>query len=206
MFCSRSGRNGLECESDAVDAIAQAGRFGAVIEDVTQMAAAAAAVNGGSHHAEARVPGCPDGSLDRRPEAWPAGSTVEFRGRGEQVEVTARASKVASPLLVQQRAGEGTLGRALAQHGKLVGRQELAPLGVGMRDLEGLTPRRRDPPWRNRCRSKADGRVDQKTTSRHHGLVLPISCPESSAVIATTILADTLYCDGNNESHTLLMP
>src|SRR5258708_27253365 len=144
MFCSRSGRNGLECESDAVDAIAQAGRLGTVIEDVTQMTAAAAAVNCGSHHAEGRILGRHDRSLNRRPEAWPAGSAVEFRGRGEQVEVTARASEVASTLLVKQRAGEGVLGRALAQHGKLVGRQELAPLGVGMRDLEGLTPRSRD--------------------------------------------------------------
>src|SRR6266851_1248412 len=175
MVCSRSGRNGLECESDAVDAIAQARRLGTVIEDVTQMAATAIAVNCGSHHAEAHILGRPDSSLDRRPEAWPAGAAVEFRGRGEQVEVTARASEVASPLLVQQRAGEGALGRTHAQHCKLVGRQELAPLGVGMRDLEGLTPRRSDPPWRNRCRSKADGRVDQKTASRHHGLVLPKS-------------------------------
>src|SRR5712672_1086793 len=183
MFCSRSGCNGLECESGAVHAIAQAGRFGAVIEDVTQMAATAAAVNCGSHHAEARVPDRPDSPLDRRPEAWPAGSAVEFRGRGKQVEVTSRAGKVTSPLLVQQRAGEGALGPALAQHRKLVGRQELAPLGVRMRDLVGLTPRLSDPPWRNRCRSKADSRVDQKTTSRHHGLVLPISCLESSAVM-----------------------
>src|SRR5258708_8899971 len=141
MFCSRSGRNGLECESDAVHAIAQAGRFGAVVEDVTQMAATAAAVNCGSHHAEGRVPDRPDSPLDRRPEAWPAGSAVVLRGRGEQVEVTARASEVASPLLVQQRAGEGALGPALAQHCKLVGRQALAPLGVGMRDPLALTTR-----------------------------------------------------------------
>src|SRR5258708_6866105 len=71
-------------ESGAVDAIAQAGRLGAVIEDVTLMAAAPAAVHCGSHHAEARVLGRPDGSLDRRPEARPSRAAVILRGRGEQ--------------------------------------------------------------------------------------------------------------------------
>src|SRR5258706_15315502 len=107
MFGSRSGRDGLKCESDAVDAIAQARRLGTVIEDVTQVAATVIAGNCGSHHAEAHILGRPDSSLDRRPEAWPAGAAVEVRGRREQGEVPAPASKVAFTLLVHQGAGEG---------------------------------------------------------------------------------------------------
>src|SRR5262245_45034033 len=106
MFCSGSGRDGLECESHAIHAIAQARRLGAVVEDVTEMAAAPAAVNCGSHHAEGRVLGRADSSLDRRPEARPSSTAVVLCGRGEQVEVAARASEVAATLLVKQRAGE----------------------------------------------------------------------------------------------------
>ena len=48
----RSGGGGLERQRDAVHAIAQAGRLRPVVEDVAEMAAAAAAMDRGADHAE----------------------------------------------------------------------------------------------------------------------------------------------------------
>src|SRR5579862_2782219 len=120
MFCSLSGGDQLECEGHAVHAIAQARRLGAVIEDVPEMTAAPAAVNSGSHHAEGRVFGGSDSPFQRRPEARPARTAVVLRGRGEQVQVAAHASEVATPFFMEQRAREWPLGCAHAQHGKLI--------------------------------------------------------------------------------------
>ena len=54
----------------------------------------------------------------------------------------------AGPFLMQERAGEGPLGRALPQHGILIGLQELVPLSVSVRDIECLLRRNRN---RNRA-------------------------------------------------------
>src|SRR5262245_57651483 len=64
-----SGGRRLEGQGDAVDAVAQAGRLRAVIEDVAQMAAAARAMDGRAHHEEGGVLGRANGVLQRRPEA-----------------------------------------------------------------------------------------------------------------------------------------
>jgi hypothetical protein len=68
-----------EFERRAVDAIAQAGRFGAVLEDVALVAFAAGAVDFGTGKNEFEVGGCLDDSgIDRLPEAGPAGAAVEL--------------------------------------------------------------------------------------------------------------------------------
>jgi hypothetical protein len=96
-----SDRDWLECESNAIDAIAQACRLGTVIEHMTEMAATPAAVNCGSNHAEARIVGRSNSALKRRPEARPAGTAIVLCDRGEQVAVAARASEVATTLLLK---------------------------------------------------------------------------------------------------------
>src|SRR4029077_4463516 len=114
MFCSRSGSDRPEGEGHAIHAIAQPGRLGAVIKDVTEMAATPAAVNCGSQHAEARVLGRSDSPLERRPEARPSSTTIVLRGRGEKIEIATRTGEVAATLFMEQRAGEGALGRTHA--------------------------------------------------------------------------------------------
>ena len=81
MATGGSSSGGFEHQRNAVHAVTQPGRLGAVVEDVTQMPAAAAAINRGPRHAKAGVVGLADGPVERRPEARPAGMAIEFRGR-----------------------------------------------------------------------------------------------------------------------------
>src|SRR5262249_39834401 len=100
--------------------------------------AAAAAMDGRPRHEEGRILGRADGVLQRRPEARPTRAAIELRRRGEKVEVAARAGEIAAPMLVEQRARESLLGRALPQHGILLGCQELVPFVIGMGYREGF--------------------------------------------------------------------
>src|ERR1700712_329394 len=101
-----SGCRGLERQSDAVHAVAQPRRLLAVVEDVTQMTAAAAAMHGIAHHAEAPVLLLAHRAVDRRPEARPAGVAVELRLGREGVLVASRAGEGAPAMLVEERARE----------------------------------------------------------------------------------------------------
>ena len=76
--------------------------------------------------------------------------------------VAAGAGERAAALLVQQRARERALGPGLAQHRVLIGRQQLAPLGVAVRHLEALRRARR------RGRTPAVKRHDEAPCSRSH--------------------------------------
>src|SRR5271169_3763601 len=80
-FLARRWRRRMEHQGKAVHAVAQAGRFGPIVEDVTEMAAAAAAMNLGAQHAEGAVLGCADGVLQRLVKTRPAGAALEFRLR-----------------------------------------------------------------------------------------------------------------------------
>src|SRR6202035_4783860 len=91
-------------------AVAQAGRLRPVVEDVAEMAAAAAAVNFGAQHPEGAVLGLADGVLQRLIEARPAGAALEFRLRGEQRQVAAGAGEDAHAMLLQERARTRALG------------------------------------------------------------------------------------------------
>src|ERR1700686_5785476 len=86
-------RRRMKHQRKTVHAVAQAGRLRPVVEDVTEMAAATAAVNFGARHPEGPVFGLADGVLERLVKTWPAGAAFEFRLRGEQRQVTAGAGE-----------------------------------------------------------------------------------------------------------------
>src|SRR5258707_14983747 len=79
----RRWRRWMEYQRKAVHAVAQAGRLRPIIENVTEMAAAAAAVDFGPQHPEGAVFGFADGIVERLIETRPAGAALEFRLRGE---------------------------------------------------------------------------------------------------------------------------
>src|SRR6202011_4379457 len=83
----------LELERRRVDAVAQAGRLRAVVEDVAQVATAIAALHFGAAHAVAAVRFRLDGFLlGRGVEARPARTRVELLVRAEQNLATTSAS------------------------------------------------------------------------------------------------------------------
>src|SRR5438309_4085605 len=119
-----------------VDAVALAGWRGAVLEDVAQMAAAAAAVHLHPLHAVARIPLRGDGArVGRAREARPAGAALELVVGAEQLRAAARAHEAPRLVVVPQRSAEGALGALLAEHAILLERQLAAPLIVGLLDL-----------------------------------------------------------------------
>src|SRR5438477_3948871 len=102
-------------QTKSVNAVTQARRLRPVVEDVTEMAAAAATVNFGAQHPEGAVLGLADGVVNRLVEARPAGAALEFGLRGEQRQVATGASEDALAVLFQKRARAGALGALLAQ-------------------------------------------------------------------------------------------
>src|SRR5438270_559167 len=82
-------RRWMKHEAEAVDAIAKAGRLRPVVEDVAEMAAAAAAVHLGAQHAVGAVLGLADIAFDGLIEARPSGAAFEFGFGGKQRQVTA---------------------------------------------------------------------------------------------------------------------
>src|ERR1700722_8625728 len=105
----------MKDQRKAVHAVAQAGRFRPVVEDMAEMAAAAATMNLGPQHSEGTVFGLADRVVERLIEARPAGAAFEFGLRGEQRQVAAGAGENALAMLVEQRAGIRALGAFLAQ-------------------------------------------------------------------------------------------
>src|SRR5437016_263121 len=84
----RGGRR-LEDEAKTVDAIAQACGLRAVVEDMAEMAAAAAAMHFDPRDAVGAVLGAADRVVEWLPEARPAGAAVELGVGGEQRQVAA---------------------------------------------------------------------------------------------------------------------
>src|SRR5262249_56928312 len=105
-----------ELEGHAVHAVAQPGGARAVVEDVAQVAAAAAAVDLRADHEEAAIGRRADGSLDRLIAAGPARAAVELRVRGEERQVAAGAAVRAVAVLLVERARAGAPGAVPAQH------------------------------------------------------------------------------------------
>ena len=80
----------VEVERAGVDAVAQAGRLGAVVEDVAEVGVAAAADDFGAAHEEAVVGLGLDGVVDRLvEEARPAGAGVELGARSRTARLAA---------------------------------------------------------------------------------------------------------------------
>src|SRR6185369_1931168 len=111
---TRLRAGGLEHQREAVDAVAQAGGFRAVVEDVAEMAAAAAAMHLGAQHAEGAVLGLADRVVERLVKTRPAGAALELGVGGEQRQVAAGAGEGALAMLFQERAGAGPFGAVLA--------------------------------------------------------------------------------------------
>src|SRR6266481_3883101 len=86
----------VEHQRKAVHAVAQAGRLRSVVENVTEMAAAAAAMNFGPQYPQGPVFGLADGVLKRLVKTRPAGAALEFRLRREQRQVAAFAGEARS--------------------------------------------------------------------------------------------------------------
>ncbi len=88
-------------------------------------------------HQKAAVLGVADRLGAERPgEGGPSGVAVELVLGGIERPIAACAAEDAIAMLVVQRAGEGPLGRRLAQHLIGEGRQGPLPLGVGLLDPE----------------------------------------------------------------------
>src|SRR5471032_985039 len=169
---ARRRRCRMKQQRKAVHAVAQAGRLRPIVEDVTEMAAAAAAVNFGAQHPEGAVFGLADGVLERLVKTRPAGAALEFRLRGEQRQVAAGAGKDALAVLLEQRARSRTLGAFLAQDFILLRRQLRAPFGVGLLDLEflrGLCRGAAQPPEGGKP-EQTGNRGEQYTAVDHDGL------------------------------------
>src|SRR6185369_2988119 len=121
-----------------IDAVAQAGRAGAVGEDVAEMAVAFRAQYLGADHAVADIALLVDMAVHGgRGEARPAAAGIELGIRFEQRLAAAGAGIGARAVLVLILAGKRPLGRLLAQHGILHRRQFLAPFGLALDDLAG---------------------------------------------------------------------
>src|SRR5689334_23959918 len=110
MACSR----GFEFQCDAIDAIAQMSRRRSVVEDMAEIAPAAAAVHLVAHHAVAVVRLAFDRARQRIVEARPAGPALEFHLGYEQGLVAGGTAKGAGALLAQQCAAPRHLGAVLA--------------------------------------------------------------------------------------------
>src|SRR4029079_13912493 len=79
-----------------------------------------------------------DSVVERLPKTRPAGAAVELGVRREQIELAGRTLEDALAVLVVERARERPFRGFLAQHLILIRREQLLPLLVGVRDLEGL--------------------------------------------------------------------
>src|SRR6266481_8266209 len=162
----------VEHQRKAVHAVAQAGRLRSVVENVTEMAAAAAAMNFGPQHPQGPVFGLADRVLERLIKTRPAGAALEFRLRSEQRQVAAGAGEDALAMLPEQRARSRTLGALLAQDVLLLRRQLRAPFRIGLFDLEllrGVRGRGSQPAEGRKAKQTGDRR-EQDTAVDHDGL------------------------------------
>src|SRR5258708_36380043 len=128
----------LQFQRRRIDAVAQACRSRAVVEDVAEMTVAFRAQYLGADHAMGHVALLVDMAVDRgRGKTRPAAAGIELGVGFEQRLPAAGAGIGALALLMLVFAGERPLGRLLAQHRILHRRQLAAPLGLALLDLAG---------------------------------------------------------------------
>src|ERR1700704_4219101 len=128
----------LQLQRRRIDAVAQSGRAGSVLEHMAEMAVALRAQHFGPDHAVADVALLVDVALRRGGgKARPAAAGIELGVGFEQRLAAAGAGVGAGPLLVLVFAGERPLCRLLTQYRMLHRRQFLAPLGLALLDLAG---------------------------------------------------------------------
>src|SRR5688572_31481683 len=127
-----------EIECNPVDTVAKAGRGRAVLEHMTQAAAAPRAVHLSAFHAVAAIDGGANRAVHRREKAGPARSAFELPLGHEQLVAAAGAREGAGPVFLQQCAGAGTLGGMFAQHGVLLRSERPAPLVLRLHHGKGF--------------------------------------------------------------------
>src|SRR5262245_847320 len=134
----RRGLTRRKRERDAVDAIARAGGFRSVREDMAEMRIARRAADLGAAHEPRAILVLTHGARRGRcPETGPAGAGLEFGIRRESRRAAAHAFERAVALFAVERMREGRLGAVLAGDAVLLGREQLSPLLVGLADFSG---------------------------------------------------------------------
>src|SRR5687768_8615951 len=96
-----------------------AGGLRTIVEDVSEMPAATAAMAFDACHEQRIVLLGADGVGQRIPEARPAGAGLVFRFRRIDGKIAAGAMESALALFIEQWAGAGAFGVFLAQHREL---------------------------------------------------------------------------------------
>lgn len=126
---------GDKFEGVAVDAVARAGGARSVVEDVAEVTFTAGADVFRAAHAKGAVGAVEHvAGGDGRVETRPAGAGIVLGGGFEKWQVAAGADEGARFLGMEERAGMGAFGTALAEDVKLLRLEALAPLGFGERD------------------------------------------------------------------------
>jgi hypothetical protein len=126
----------VEIEGHTIHAVALAGGLRTIVEDVAEMATAAAAMHLGSGRKEAAVGFGFDCLIKRRPEAGPTRPAVEFGIRSEQ-RLTATGTMVnPRAVLFVERARPGAFGPVLPQYPVLRWCQFMPPLLLAQRNRE----------------------------------------------------------------------
>src|SRR5438046_10763203 len=108
--------------------MAQARRLGSVVEHMAEMPAAAAAQHFGALEAERAIGPRYHRIRERAEEARPARVAVELGRRAEHGQVAPGTVEESLAMLVEQRTGEGRLGRGFAQHCKALRSEDPPPL------------------------------------------------------------------------------
>src|SRR6476469_470536 len=117
-----------EFQRHSIDAVSQAGRRRAIVENMPLMAVASSAMDFGSRHEEFLVGFRFDGGLlDRSPKARPPRSTLEFVLRRKQRQLTPPALIHPFFMIIVVGAGKRPLRSFLPQHIVLILSQQLFP-------------------------------------------------------------------------------
>lgn len=137
MVQIRLSSSGREGQAETIQTMALAGRFWPVIEDVSKVAAATAAMHFGSDlKDEMPVLFCADGIGQALIKTWPAGFAVIFGACVINAKIAPAAMIDACAGFVIQRAGKGALCLFLAEDKVFIPAQPLAPLSFAATNLK----------------------------------------------------------------------
>src|SRR5262249_37416791 len=128
-----------------IHAISKSGRLRSILENMTEMSAAAATVNLRSRHPKSPIGPGGDPIGKGLPKAGPPGVALELGLRRKQRQIAAGTSECSGALLFIERAGVRPLRSLLSQHGILLARQEFPPFGVRVCHFETLRCPSRGP-------------------------------------------------------------
>lgn len=129
-LCLRLRLAGNELQSQAIVAVAQTGRFRAIIEHVAVVPTAAHAVVFGTRQDQFQIGLGLQMAGQRIEKAGPAGAAVVLESGWKQRQIAGHAHEQAASLFMVERAAEWRLGTLLAQDGVLPGGKSFFPFGV----------------------------------------------------------------------------